>query len=484
MSLRSWFLAVSLSLIVASLLAASALLVFGRRLASANQGTVRDLAVVESTNALELSLNRHRRQVLAWALTKRPERREGIDRERTAIAHSIAAARARMPEQFRTAFSQAAGAVHRYLEQPEDSPVAASVSLIAALEDIELLATAADDAAHASQESALEVERRLIALGLSLGLCVVTIAGLVVISLRSRLLVPVRALLDAIGLMDARAGYVAQGLSGEFGAIDLALSRMAATIARQREAQLRFVASVAHDLRNPLTTLKVYASMFQKGRPLPPEEFIRRAAGMIEREVQRLNRQIEDLLDRSRVEAGAFELHRVQTDVAPLVHEAAEHFEALAPKRLTVATDREVPAFADPDKLYQSIANLLSNAIKYSPGGGSIALSARAEPGHAVIEVRDQGIGISASDQQSIFEPFRRSDSVRELDIPGVGLGLSATRRIVEGHGGRIELESEPGHGSTFRIRLPSAPPDPSSRLSIERPATTLEVLDGDGVPR
>jgi len=459
MSLRSWFLAVSLSLIVASLLAACALLVFGRRLALANEGTVRDLAVVQSANALELSLNRHRRQVLAWGLTRNPARREGIDRERTAIAHALAEARARMPEQFRVELSQATDAVHHYLEQHESPPAAASGSLIAALEEIELLATAADTAGHASQAQALEVERSLIALGLSLGLCVVAIAGLVVISLRWRLLVPVQRLLDGIGLMNARGGYVARGLSGEFGAIDLALARMAATIARQREAQLRFVASVAHDLRSPLTTLKVYASMFQKGRALPPEEFIRRAAGMIEREVQRLNRQIEDLLDRSRVEAGAFELRRVQTDVALLVHEAAEHFEAIAPKRLTVATDREVPAFADPDKLYQSIANLVGNAIKYSPAGGSIALSARAEAGEAVIEVRDQGIGIAPRDQQSIFEPFRRSESVRELDIPGVGLGLSATRQIVEGHGGRIEVESEPGRGSTFRIRLPSAPP-------------------------
>jgi signal transduction histidine kinase len=114
-------------------------------------------------------------------------------------------------------------------------------------------------------------------------------------------------------------------------------------------------------------------------------------------------------------------------------------------------------------RLGQVLSNLLSNAVKYSPKAGPIKITLEAEDGYAVVAVADQGIGIQPGEHEQIFEPFRRTGASRDL-VPGVGLGLSIARRIVEAHGGRIEITSKPGCGSTFRVYLPqskaeSAPP-------------------------
>jgi signal transduction histidine kinase len=108
----------------------------------------------------------------------------------------------------------------------------------------------------------------------------------------------------------------------------------------------------------------------------------------------------------------------------------------------------------DPARLEQVLTNLLTNAIKYSPGGGRIVVSADRVGGNAVVTVADTGLGIPPEDRERIFEPFRRGNAGAQ-NVPGVGLGLSVARRIVRAHQGDIEVESQPGMGSTFRIRLP-----------------------------
>lgn len=112
-------------------------------------------------------------------------------------------------------------------------------------------------------------------------------------------------------------------------------------------------------------------------------------------------------------------------------------------------------AGCDPARIAQVLNNLVSNAIKYSPEGGAVRIAARAEPGNAVLEVEDSGIGIPDGELASMFQPFRRSSFAVE-DIPGVGLGLFTSRQIVEGHGGQLMVESAPGRGSRFRVVLPS----------------------------
>jgi signal transduction histidine kinase len=105
-------------------------------------------------------------------------------------------------------------------------------------------------------------------------------------------------------------------------------------------------------------------------------------------------------------------------------------------------------------RIEQVLTNLVSNAIKYSPRGGRVEVTLEQPGTEAILNVVDQGVGIPSDDQAHIFEPFRRSGASREL-VPGAGLGLFVARRIVEAHGGRIEVESRPGAGSTFRVHLP-----------------------------
>jgi signal transduction histidine kinase len=133
-------------------------------------------------------------------------------------------------------------------------------------------------------------------------------------------------------------------------------------------------------------------------------------------------------------------------------------FEGSSPDhRLELDLPQEpIHAAFDPLRIGQVLTNLVSNAIKYSPAGGPVRVSLERADGSAVLAVTDRGLGISPEDRAELFQPFRRGASVQDA-IPGVGLGLAASRKLVQAHGGTIEVESEPGSGSTFRVILPLA---------------------------
>ena len=152
----------------------------------------------------------------------------------------------------------------------------------------------------------------------------------------------------------------------------------------------------------------------------------------------------------------------------PRTGEPVDLYRHVSPKHELVCVEPNdaVVAECDPTRIAQVITNLVSNAIKYSPDGGRVTLTTSTEGSVAVFAVSDEGVGVPLEDHERIFEPFHRCQRSREL-VPGVGLGLSVTRKIVAGHGGTLELERRDGGGSTFRIRLPLAPaprPSPSSR--------------------
>lgn len=254
----------------------------------------------------------------------------------------------------------------------------------------------------------------------------------------------------------------------EYGVAELrdiarAFNEMATALERQREEQLRFVASIAHDLRNPLTALSAAASSVAPSRPLPPEPRIRQTLALVARQVERLDRLIEDLLDAARIESGRLDLRIEERDVRDLVRESVELFRPLSERHEIHVSLPDTPLVirCDPTRISQVLNNLISNAIKYAPGGGRVDVSATRQGRWVVLAVSDQGVGIKPEEMSAIFEPFHRAGPARE-SIPGVGLGLSVSRRIVERHGGRIEVESTPGRGSTFRVRLPIAGPEPS----------------------
>ncbi|MCY1082833.1 HAMP domain-containing sensor histidine kinase [Archangium lansingense] len=236
-------------------------------------------------------------------------------------------------------------------------------------------------------------------------------------------------------------------------------NEMANSLARQQEEQLTFLAGVAHDLRNPLSALKMSAALVTSGRPIP-EERLQKTMALVRRQVARLDRMVGDLLDATRIEAGRFELSLEERDARELAAAVVELYQAGGSSHDLRLHLPEEPVLlsADATRVEQVLHNLVSNALKYSQTGSRVDVIVGREGNEAVLSVVDRGIGISNEELRTLFTPFRRTGRAREK-APGVGLGLSVARRIVEAHGGRIEVESRPGVGSTFRVRLPRAHP-------------------------
>jgi len=190
---------------------------------------------------------------------------------------------------------------------------------------------------------------------------------------------------------------------------------------------------------------------------------VREYSADINREAERLNRMINELLDLDRMESGRMTLHPEVVDLGMLVTGIVT---SAAPRarghRLKLKLDPMVPEISgDRDKLTQVLVNLLDNAIKYSPGGGEVIVGVRSDGDEAHVWVRDYGLGIPAEALDSIFERYTRIESDAHRPIHGTGLGLPIVRQIVELHGGRVWAESEPGSGSTFHVILPPSGPLP-----------------------
>jgi signal transduction histidine kinase len=234
-------------------------------------------------------------------------------------------------------------------------------------------------------------------------------------------------------------------------------NEMASSLARQQEDQLTFLAGVAHDLRNPLSALKMSAALVAPGRDASPER-IQKTLALVRRQVARLDRMVGDLLDATRIEAGKLELQLEERDARELARAVVELYQATgASHELRLALpDTAVPLFCDGTRIEQVLNNLVSNALKYSPVGSPVDVVVAREAEQALLSVSDQGIGLSSEERRCLFAAFKRAPGARER-APGAGLGLSVARRIVEAHGGRIEVESQPGKGSVFRVWLPLA---------------------------
>ncbi len=242
----------------------------------------------------------------------------------------------------------------------------------------------------------------------------------------------------------------------------------------RREAMLvdmrsRFVASVSHELKTPLTAVRLFAEMLQRDR-LPPEK---RASYQktILAESERLSRLLDNVLDFSKIERGekhyVFETVRLQEPLRR-ASSSLEHQLARDGYSLELAIDDAVPAVvADADAIGQAVVNLISNAVKYSNNHQPIDLSLELQGADAVISVRDRGIGIDEADRHRIFNEFFRASAVERSHVPGTGLGLTIVAHIAEAHGARVEVDSEPGRGSTFSLRLPIASPDAQTGASV-----------------
>lgn len=215
-----------------------------------------------------------------------------------------------------------------------------------------------------------------------------------------------------------------------------------------------FVAMVAHDFRRPLTPIRGFAELVLESPELAAatrSEFM----NTIIRETDALASLAEDTLLISRIETGELSFEFAQVDLGALILECLPL--GLAEHSMLVDTPPEpLRLVADGYRLRQVLANLISNALKYSPQGGTVTIRARLRGAdHVAVEVKDQGLGIPRDELPRLFQKFQRVRSPAHLAIPGTGLGLYICRLIVQGHGGRIWVESEPGKGSSFGFLLP-----------------------------
>jgi CheY-like chemotaxis protein/two-component sensor histidine kinase len=232
------------------------------------------------------------------------------------------------------------------------------------------------------------------------------------------------------------------------------------------EAELRdadrhkneFLATLAHELRNPLAPIRNAVEILNAKGTSDPD--LRWGGDVIDRQVRHMARLLDDLLDVSRISHGKMELRKVRVELAAVVRNAVETSRPLIEAgghELTVALP-PAPLFldADPVRLAQAFSNLLNNAARYTEAEGHIRLGVERQGSDVLVSVKDDGIGIAAEALPRIFEMFAQAKPALERSQSGLGIGLSLVRGVVELHGGRVEARSDgPGRGSEFIVRLP-----------------------------
>lgn len=247
-------------------------------------------------------------------------------------------------------------------------------------------------------------------------------------------------------------------LAGEF-------NRMAKKLKELDQMKDDFVSSVSHELRSPLTSIKGYVDFVLRGKAGPLNKKLIEYLTIVKNNTSRLGMFINDILDLAKIEAKRFELGKEALELPPLIEEMVTFFRPQAEEskvQLEVVVSANVSLVsADPDKLRQVFTNLLSNAFKFTPEGGKVTIETKnSESGNFVeIAIKDTGVGIVKEDLQKVFGKFQqiKPSKGKVRKVKGTGLGLAIVRGIVEAHGGRIWVESEPNKGSNFIFTLPKA---------------------------
>ncbi|MBI2873489.1 MAG: PAS domain-containing protein, partial [Firmicutes bacterium] len=229
-------------------------------------------------------------------------------------------------------------------------------------------------------------------------------------------------------------------------------------IRRLEKIRSEFIANASHEIKTPVTAIKGFAETLLEGAledPAASREF----AGIILREAERLTGLVEDLLALSRIESGRIRMKREPVDLTVLAGMVVERFGSMAEKTgVSLVLSGEagrVETLGDGRRLEQVLVNLVDNALKYTPAGGRVTVSTAGLGTESLVTVEDTGIGIPSEDLPRIFERFYRVDKARSRQLGGTGLGLSIVKHIVEAHGGSVRVESRPGIGSRFEVRLP-----------------------------
>ena len=228
------------------------------------------------------------------------------------------------------------------------------------------------------------------------------------------------------------------------------------------------LAMVSHDFRSPLTSIKAsIQTLTSPGLEFSPDES-KALLEAIENETERINRMVTNILDLSRLEAGAWKTKYESLPMSELLGSVLGFFSEQENSRIVTKNlvDSE-SVFVDVVQIEQVLKNLLENALKYSPSGKLIDLTSRLEGETLVIEVSDRGFGLMNGEEERVFEPFYRGKHLSESNVPGVGIGLSICKGLVEAHGGMIEAFKRDGGGSIFRVTLPNRQSAALPKLSI-----------------
>lgn len=231
-------------------------------------------------------------------------------------------------------------------------------------------------------------------------------------------------------------------------------------VARMKD---EFVGMISHELRTPLSSILGYLELLRDDPQNPLSDEQLQFLGIAERNAQRLLRLVGDLLFTAQVESGHFPLDVHEVDLAAIVRASVETASPAADAaEVTLAEtvpDAVVTMHVDPVRIGQAVDNLVSNAIKFTPRGGLVAIGLNVDGREARISVRDTGLGIPAAEVDRLFARFFRASTATRNAVPGVGLGLNITKAIITAHGGHMEVDSEEGAGTEFRIVLPLALP-------------------------
>lgn len=350
--------------------------------------------------------------------------------------------------------------IERYLATAKNSwPGARSLELEAALQALEPVAKAVLVDADRARAHAAKLDNIANIVAALATVSMVAVLAVIVFWTRRAVVRPMLALADAMdrfggGDLAARA---VPGGAAELRRMTQQFNDMGEALARQHHTRLAHLAAVAHDLRNPLAALQMSASLVDPEQPLPPEPSLRRAMALVRRQLLRLNRMVEDLLDAAQIDAGRLALKPRETDLREVVRDVTTLFKDVSAVHTFDVRLPEQPLVlaCDPLRIEQTLSNLVSNAIKYSPRGGTIRIDAYRDDEVAKVSVTDDGIGIAQAQIEHLWEPFQRVGGVSSESIPGVGLGLWAAKRIAEAHHGTIVVQSVEGKGATFTLVLP-----------------------------
>jgi len=314
---------------------------------------------------------------------------------------------------------------------------------------------------------------RLIWLQFGIGAAIVAIIGAlgyILVRTNLRPLRQVEATAEAIAAGDLNLRVPELPTNTEVGRLSASLNVMlhqieeafSATAASEEQARKsedkmrRFVADASHELRTPLTSIRGFAELYRQGAVSDPDQLL----GRIESQAKRMGVLVEELLMLARLDAQR-PMEHASVDLLALASDAVHAAKATAPERdisLEVAAGPGVPeVIGDADRLMQVLSNLISNAIRHTPPEAKVVVRIGTNERGAFMEVRDNGPGLSADEQAKVFERFYRTDESRHRpdEAGGSGLGLAIVNALVQAHGGEVGVDSEPGQGCNFWVRLP-----------------------------